>query len=245
MAKIDLKKSSGFSLYYENNVLSAQDLTISRSGEVPIEDIRPQLLNQELSYPEVFYSKYLKLDHDGILANKNIRFNIYVIPPNLAGIEFVKTRAMRLTKHPKIMEVLYGGGSIVMQKLPNKSYKEGDLIVSKLKRDQKVIVPPGYASTVVNSRQTTLIISEIYSDDLNQDAVLDEMQGMAYYVIRKNAKQEIVRNPNYKLAPKIRKVKWDKVLADHSITLRTPIIKQLLRKYEKFKWLFEEDSITL
>lgn len=242
MAKIDLKKSSGFAIFYDNDLLVMQDLVCPQSGNVDIETIRPQLLNEELSYPENFYSKFLKLDHDGILSNKNIRFNIYVIPANLAGIEYVKTRAMRLTRHPKIIEVLYGGGAVVMQKIDGNSE---DAIIAKVKKDQKVIVPPGYASSIVNTRQSVMIVSEIYSDQLKQNAVLDEMRGMAYYIIRKNAKQEIVRNPKYKSAPTIRKIKWEKILSDSNITLRTPIIKQILRKYEKFKWLFEENSITI
>jgi oxalate decarboxylase/phosphoglucose isomerase-like protein (cupin superfamily) len=243
MAKIDLKKSSGFSLFYENEDLITQDLSYSRHGSVTIDDIRIQLLNQELSYPETFYYKYLKLDHEGILENKGVRFNIYIVPPNLAGIEYVKTRAMKLPKHPKIMEVLHGGGTIIMQKFRNSH--EGDVIVAKVKKDQKIIVPPGYATTVVNTRQSTLVISEVYSNEIRQISVLDDMQGLAYYVIRKNAKQEIVRNPRYKGTPSLRKVKWEKVLSDKNITLKTPIIKQILRKHDKFEWLFKENSIEI
>jgi len=73
--------------------------------------------------------------------------------------------------------------------------------------------------------------------------VLDDNSGMAYYVIRKNAKQEIVRNPNYKIVNEVEKVEMDKIIKEFGITPKTTVIKQLIRKYEKFNWLFKEDSV--
>ncbi|MCA9374756.1 hypothetical protein KC622_00325 [Candidatus Dojkabacteria bacterium] len=240
MAKIDLKKSAGFSLILENNELTSTDFVPKTMLVADIEDVRNQLLNQDLSYPETFYNKYLSLDQDNILDQKGLRLNTYVIPSNLAGIEYVKTRANRLKTHPKILEVLYGGGVIILQRYTEDG--NTDVILTKIKRDQKIIVPPDFAMVLVNTRQSTLVVSEIYQKDLRHSASLDEMKGMNYYVIRKNAKQEIVRNPNYRDDSKYRRVKWEDLATKHSITLRTPIIKQILRKYEKFSWLFKENS---
>jgi len=66
---------------------------------------------------------------------------------------------------------------------------------------------------------------------------------MAYYVIRKNAKQEVVRNPNYKIVNEVEKVDMDKIIKAYGITPKTTVIKQLIRKYEKFNWLFKENSV--
>jgi len=67
---------------------------------------------------------------------------------------------------------------------------------------------------------------------------------MAYYVIRKNAKQEIVRNPNYKIVNEPEKIDTEKILKEYLITPKTTITKQIIRKNERFDWLSKEDAIT-
>jgi len=68
---------------------------------------------------------------------------------------------------------------------------------------------------------------------------------LAYYVIRKNAKQEIVRNPNYKIVNEPEKIDWDSITQEYGITPKTPIIKQIVRKNERFEWLFKENSVSI
>lgn len=242
MAKKDLKKSTGFSMILDGSELDLMDLTCTRSGTVNIGDMENQLLNQELQYPEEFYSRYLGLDNDDILSSKKIKYNLTVIPGNLAGIEYVKTKSKRVPRYAKILEVAHGSGTVIMQSI---SGSKGDVIITKMKRDQKLIVPGGYSMAFINTRQSTAVVSEIYYSEARNQTSLDDMRGLSYYVIRKNAKQEIVQNPKYRMAPDYRKVDWEKTLEKYSITLKTPIIKQILRKYDKFDWLFKEDSIKL
>lgn len=68
---------------------------------------------------------------------------------------------------------------------------------------------------------------------------------MSYYIIRKNAKQETVRNPEYKIVNEPEKMNSDSILSKYGVTEKTPIVKQVMRKYEKFKWLFEMDSVDI
>ena len=75
--------------------------------------------------------------------------------------------------------------------------------------------------------------------------MLDDNNGLAYYIIRKNAKQETVRNPSYKIVNEPEKLDWDKIIKEYGITPKTPVIKQLIRKYEKFDWLFKENSVSI
>lgn len=241
MAKIDLKKSSGFPLQSESGILTSPDLSFSKTRAFSIYDLRPQLLNQDLSYPQEVYTKYYSFDQDDVFRSKGFVVNVYQIPPNLAGIEYVKTRAIRSNLN-RIFEMWYGGGTVLLQ---NYVQENNDVLVLKLKREQKFIVPAGYAVSLVNTRQAQLVVAEVQSVDSRNKAVLDEMKGMAYYVIRKNAKQEIVRNPFYKHAPEFRKYSWDSKLSKYGVTLKTPVIKQILRKHEKFNWLFGDNEIEL
>lgn len=242
MAKIDLKKSSGFALSLEQGEIVSSDLTHKMVKEVEIDTIRPQLLNQELSHPDKIYKKYYSLDNDDIFSSKGFTLNLYYIPPNLAGIEYIKTRATRSPNRNKIYEVWYGGGSMILQ---NYVGETEDVIITKIRRDQKIVVPKDYAICFVNTRHSNLIVAEITPNDIRNNIVLDEMRGMAYYIIRKNAKQEIVKNPLYKDVKAYRKMKWEDIVVDYGITLKTPIIKQILRKYEKFSWLFDNTALEM
>ncbi len=41
---------------------------------------------------------------------------MYLIFPNLAGIEYTKTFATRSKRYPRILEITYGGGIVLIQK---------------------------------------------------------------------------------------------------------------------------------
>ena len=63
MTKIDLRKSSGFPISFENDELLSTELKYSQKVVTSITDIQPQLLNNEINCPETFCKKYLNLDN--------------------------------------------------------------------------------------------------------------------------------------------------------------------------------------
>ncbi|MGI6423647.1 MAG: glucose-6-phosphate isomerase family protein [Candidatus Dojkabacteria bacterium] len=244
MARIDLKQSSGLPIFYSTEELQPQGLTVGSTSTIGIDDIRPQLLNEDLNCPEIFYKKYKDIDKDSVFKNKNLKINIYLIFSNLAGIEYAKTFATKSLRRPRILEVVYGGGMILLQKYD--SALKNRVIKIPVKKGEKIIVPPAYTCSITNPRQTsTLIVLEVHARDAKPRIVLDDKGGMAYYIIRKNAKQEIVRNPDYKIVNEPEKLNWDSILNRYSVTAKTPIVKQVMRKYEKFDWLFKENSVDL
>ncbi|MCK9368451.1 hypothetical protein M0R04_00525 [Candidatus Dojkabacteria bacterium] len=243
MAKIDLRKSSGISLYYDNEQLTTSDVTFGNVQTYHIDRLRSQLLNNDVTCPDIFFHKYTNLDHEGIYKDKKLSLNAYVVMPNLAGIEYVKTKANVLISYPRMIEIVYGGGIALMQSFINDI--KGDIIVATVKKGQKIIVPPNYEFSISNTKISPLIFLEFMVYGKQTIDILDDINGMSYYVIRKNAKQEIVRNPEYRMAQRPRKVNWEKTLSERSITSKTPLIKQILRKYEKFDWLFAPNSISI
>ncbi len=244
MARIDLKKTSGFPIEYDNENLVVKDFSFEKKIDICIDKVRDQLLNKELTCPDIFYTKYKGLDNNDIYKSKGFRVNFYTLKPNLAGIEYVKTRATRCRSYARIIDIIYGGATILIQNYVNP--KNNRIIKVSAKKEQKIIIPPGYELVVVNTRQnTTLIFAEYLSTKARSKVVLDDNNGLAYYIIRKNAKQETVRNPNYKIVNEAEKVDWDRILKEYNITPKTPVIKQLMRKYEKFDWLFKENSVSI
>ena len=117
MSKIDLRSASGLPIVFLDDELVFKDAGCKEKMVVGIDDIREQLLNKELDCPEVFYTKYKEVDtKDNLFKSKKIKVNIYTMLANLAGIEFVKTRTTRCKKYPRIIEILHGSATILMQK---------------------------------------------------------------------------------------------------------------------------------
>ena len=244
MAKIDLKNSSGFPMTFNGDDLEVKDFSFNEIKDITIDQVRAQLLNKELTCPDVFYKKYVGLDNDDIYKSKKIQVNFYTLKPNLAGIEYVKTRATRCSKYPRILETVHGGATIILQDYNGP--KKNRIILASTKKKQKIIVPAGFAFVVVNARQNSnLVFSEYLYINSKLQVVLDDRDGLAYYIIRKNAKQEIVRNPSYKIVNEPEKLDWDSIIQEYGMTPKTPVIKQIVRKYERFDWLFKENSVSI
>ena len=70
MPKIDLRNSSGFPITYNNDALEIKDFSFQEVVDITIDDIRPQLLNKELTCPDIFYRKYKNLDNNDIYKSK-------------------------------------------------------------------------------------------------------------------------------------------------------------------------------
>lgn len=245
MAKLDLKQSTGLPLTYNGIDILPQSMQFhKKTTTVGIDEIRPQLLNKELNCPEIFYKKYMHLTDGETIEKKKLSINYYVLYPNLAGIEYVKTRASRCNMYPRIIEVAHGGGKILLQKF--NSPLDNQFIITTAVKGSKYIIPAGYSFCLANTRQNSkFVVEEIHFNEAKIRVVLADKSGMAYYVIRKNAKQEVVRNPNYKIFNKPEIVNWEEKLKEYGITPKTPVIKQIMRKYDKFKWLFEENSVHI
>lgn len=243
MARTNLKSSLGIPLYFTGDEIQSEQFKSSNISVIDIEDIRPQLLNHDLDCPEIFYVKYKDLDNENEKFKKaNLRVNLYLMKPNLAGIEYVKSKATKCSKYPRLFEIVYGGGTLLLQKYI--SAKENKIFKIHIKKGTKLIVPPGYSICLINTRQTsTLIAVEISSRDARTRVVLEDKRGMSYYIIRKNAKVEVVRNPAYKIVKNIDKLDIEKILKEKRITPKTPLIKQVFRNNERFDWLFKESDM--
>jgi hypothetical protein len=161
--------------------------------------------------------------------------------PNLAGIEFVKSKATKCKSYPRLFEIVYGGGNVLLQKYVGPD--ENKIYRLQVKKGSKFIVPAGYAVCLVNTRQaSTLIALEISTRDARTRVVLEDKRGMSYYIIRKNAKVEVVRNPAYKMVDKIEKLDIESVLEERRITPVRPLVKQIKRKRDRYDWIFEKNS---
>ena len=239
---LDIKRNIGFSVQIIDNQIKSADLKFRKSLLIKISSLRKQILNNEVQLPENIYRKYLRGDIHGILSNKGIAMNIIMVYPGMIGIEYCKTLCSRILNYPKILECVYGAGLLILYKY-NIDYTL-DTIILRVKAGSKIILPCGYAYSAINTRKQNFILAEFHSNKTKSKVISNEKNGAPYYIIAKNSRMEIVRNPNYKNISKYRKVDMKPVLLKYGISDKTPILKQILRKYEKFEWLFTQDNFT-
>lgn len=243
MRKIDLKKTSGLNLVFEKDSFNFGKVNCSANRAMTLNDMRGQILNEDLQSPDSFYTKYSGIDSEDVFKKKGIKINLLLVPPNVAGIEYVKTKATQCTTHHKVVEIVSGGGIMIIQDF-SASKEESKVILQKVKTTEKIIIPAKHSYCLINNRTTPLVALEFHSSKAKNKLTLDEMRGMAYYIIKKNAKQEIVRNPLYKVVEFKKKIDWKEYYQKCDITPKTPLSRQILRKYEKFDWLLSPAKDT-
>lgn len=248
MPIVDLRKFSGLAISYDGETVVPQEagVTIGSSYTTGIEEMRPQILNPDLSCPGVFYHVFPTIDIKSLLKRKNLRYDLYVMPANLAGIEYVKTKGFCAGSYPVLVDLAWGYITIIMQKTIQ---QDGNLPITKsmlvkLRRGEKYVIPPDWTFVIVNTRQSLAIVSLIYSLQGEFEEFFDDTRGAANYIIRKNARQEIVQNPAFRNVVRDRRVcQPEDIYRMFNLTAKTPILKQILRKYQRFKWLHDATSI--
>lgn len=247
MSAVELKKYSGLSLVYDSGELKAGEggIDIGSPLIVTISSMRRQLLNADLSCPDHFYSIFQPIDRKSLLKRRNLVLSIFIIPQNLAGIEYVKTKGMNAGKYPLLVESVQGYITILMQNGENTFESDGVLtMVVKLKRGEKFIIPPNTDFVLINGRQMLAAVAMIRSSKAVLEERFDETRGASSYVIRKNARQEIVQNPYYRKVVRRKVCNPEEIYRYFGLTARTPIFKQILRKYDRFRWLHDADKIA-
>ncbi|MBN2100410.1 hypothetical protein JW710_00740 [Candidatus Dojkabacteria bacterium] len=244
---IDLKKYSGLALAFDGSKLLPQEngIEIGSRDVVNIGDVRPQLLNPELTCPTVFYYIFSNIDRKSLLKRKRLRFDMYVIPPNLAGIEYVKTLGTSAGKYPLLLEVVHGYLTLLLQTSNEEpgSIPQVKTTTIRLKKGEKLVIPPNHDFVFVNSRQTLSVVAIMYSSKCRMKNIFDDTRGAASYVIRKNARLETVLNPSFRNVSIVKPWKPESIYKDFNLTAKTPIFKQILRKYQRFKWLHDNSKI--
>jgi glucose-6-phosphate isomerase len=91
----------------------------------------------------------------GVKEKNEIRYDITVIPPNLLGKEFVKTKGhYHIGNFGELYKVLAGEGIFLMQKKDL-----SDVYFVRAKRGDFVKIPPNYGHTIINPSGKTLKIA--------------------------------------------------------------------------------------
>lgn len=221
---IDLQPVSGLPLNFDEESEKfryGEGILFDSVNRIPLTSMLPGLLNKALRYPETVYMEHKNIRHqqdDQFLRDTGYQFDVLMLPSGLMGVEFIRSHifysepAENCSQVSEIVECLSGMLTVLLQQNNPKGewdfetrVKEG--LVVKLKQGEKFVIPKGYYYTFINTRVRPTVFSRFYREGCLCDySRFKREQGLAYFAIRKNAKQEIVLNPRYRDIPEIKKV---------------------------------------
>ncbi|MDD3648113.1 MAG: glucose-6-phosphate isomerase family protein [Candidatus Dojkabacteria bacterium] len=250
---INLQDFSGLPLLLnnqDNSLHPAGEISFEKLERIRLDTIRPVLLNKTLKYPLNVYTEYsdIYLNKDkSIFAKNKLHYSIIILPPGLLGIEYNKTHIFSPDKDQNditaIVDIIHGKGTVIVQQLKEKGELDFETDVSfvaafKVKKGDRVPIPQKYMYTFINSSSLPLIVGRLYEDDGKIDyRTMKKEHGMSYYFIRKNARQEIVRNPHYKDVPRLKRIKAEDYCKKFRLTAAQPIYTQFIYNPDRFKKL--------
>jgi len=201
-------------LYYSNT-----EINCGSCVAVPLESMSPVLLNKSLRYPEVVYTHHIQMHKVNELAlmPSTFTYDVLFLPSGLLGIEFIKTHIFHMNSAfapvACVVNVFDGVLTVTMQKnkVKNDAFDINVTVaeswVADVHAGQKLVIPAGCYYTFSNCLETPVVFARVVAQEHQVDYhTLRRENGLAYYLISKNAKREIVHNPRYREVPSIKEV---------------------------------------
>lgn len=135
----------------------------------------------------------------GVKKENGIRYDITVIPPQILGKEFVRTKGnCNSNNFPELYTVLTGEAIFLIQKVKGEIVEDAFWV--KAKEGDYIIVPPKYAVITINPSKKILKLGNWVSEkNKNIYEELEKMKGACYYY----TKSGWIKNENYKKIPKL------------------------------------------
>jgi glucose-6-phosphate isomerase, archaeal len=141
--------------------------------------------NLELYY--MYRNLFLSHSDKENLMDQDLRYDITIIPPNMLGLEFVKTAGhyhplapQSDVTYPELYEVLEGEALYLLQKKDL-----SDVVAVYARTGDKVVVPPDYGHITINRSNKTLKMSNFVARDFSSlYQPFKEKGGGAYFYLR-------------------------------------------------------------
>ena len=136
----------------------------------------------------------------GITKKDGLRYDITIIPSQMLGKEFVKTKGHEhLGKFGEIYIVLAGEAIYLMQKREGESIR--DVYGVRAKKGDVVVIRSGYGHVTINPSKKTLKMANWVAKNCKSSYDLFERkQGACYYFTESGW----IKNRNYIKVPKLR-----------------------------------------
>ena len=135
----------------------------------------------------------------GVSLSDSIRYDIIVLPSQMLGQEFARTKGNRNSNNfPELYTILKGQAIFLMQK-SNKGIIE-DVVAVKAKKGEFVIIPARYAVITINPSKKELKFGNWVSEkNKNIYKELEKTNGACYFYTTNGW----IKNKNYKKIPEL------------------------------------------
>lgn len=135
-----------------------------------------------------------------ITETNGLRYDITIIPSNMLGVEFTKTKGHHHAgAYGELYTVLEGEGYYLMQK--GDENKIEDVRVVSAKKGESIIIPGGYGHVTINPSDTELKTANwVSKNDKGNFDLFEKLQGACYYY----TKDGWIKNENYKDVPPLK-----------------------------------------
>lgn len=248
----DLSSKIGLPVFFdgENITVDEKFLVIYSQYHKYVKELSEYYLNPVTVFPKLIYKTYWVREQDNryLFSKINVRVKIFVIFPHVIGVEFAKSKTIHSVEYPRIIESVTTPLAVILHPV--------DIELSELRGEEtkityytelapleKIVVPPGWAYTIINPTKNVGVVVEVHRKDQPAHVFVEGKRGAPFYLIQRNNSQELVRNPNYRNVLRYAKVDKEKLNRGLAIAPKTPIVKQFLRKYEKFTWFFGKKEL--
>ncbi len=217
---IDLEKTSGLPIVVQDDYKLKFKKPIAQiePGVRLLKEMRPVLMDPNAqSDREEMYYMYRDVcfsDHEAMLKQYGLRYDLTVIPPAMIGQEYTKTEGhYHPTKEgtpfafPELYEVIYGEALFLIQKMDSDFKHLVNVMSFVAKTGDKVIYPPNYGHIIVNTGKDVLVTANWVANDFKSlyKPIIDA-HGMAYYVVAGENGLNFVPNANYTEHPIVREM---------------------------------------
>lgn len=208
-----------------------------------LSDMKPVLLDDHFVTEEnsstILYTMFrnsISPDHRGIFEKEKVRYDVTVIEQVNLDRESCKTFGHYhpvcedgTNPYPEIYEVIDGRATFLLQlKTGN---RETEVILIDAKKNDKVLIPPGYGHITINSGEGRLILANLVSSEFKSDYdPISKKHGGAVYVISKGS---LIQNPHYYNI----KVNRHEALEISWLDNKTSIYDQFIENPELFSFL--------
>ena len=163
--------------------------------------VADETLKLDRSPAYFMYRNVHRSEDESVLLKNDLRFDLTVIPAAKLGNEYIKTsghyhppKPGSKVEFPELYYVLSGQATYLMQKNETEG-SISDVIISRLKPGEAIIIPPGYGHVTINETETTLVIANWVETNFKSEyGDFETNRGASYYL---NTDGKIVKNPRY------------------------------------------------
>ena len=178
------------------------DLTKLKPDVRKLSDIKDVIFDQDwLKTANDFDLYYM---YRGIENNDSIRYDITVVPANMLGSEFTKTKGhYHIGSYQEVYTVLEGQAIYLMQKQGSSINEITDAYAVKAEKGDVIIIPSNYGHVTINPSETQeLKMANWLSENCKSDySPFEKLKGACYYYTKQGT---WLKNENYKNVPELR-----------------------------------------